>query len=323
MKTANQEKALSKLLSVIIPSYNEEGNVENTAKTVLAVLDGAGIESELIFVSDGSRDNTFEIAAGLAEADSRIRCVEFSRNFGKEAAIFAGLSEGSGDCLVIMDCDLQHPPETIVEMYRLWEQGYEIVEGKKKNRGKESVFHRAFAGLFYGILTSLTGFNMQNASDFKLVDKRVANTLVAMPERQTFFRALTFWTGYKSCQVFYEVAPRSVGKSKWSVRSLVRYALTNIISFSSMPLKLVSYIGTSVIFLSVLLGIQTLVRYIMGNAIEGFTTVILLQLFIGGCVLTGIGIIGRYLAAIYEEVKGRPRYLISRDTRKDANNKNE
>lgn len=314
---------MSKLLSVIIPSYNEEGNVENTAKTVTAILDEAGIESELIFVSDGSRDNTFENAARLAESDSRIRCVEFSRNFGKEAAIFAGLSEGRGDCFVIMDCDLQHPPQTIVEMYRLWEQGYEIVEGTKKSRGRESILHKAFAGLFYGILTSLTGFNMQNASDFKLIDKRVAKTLVSMPERQTFFRALTFWTGYKSCQVFYEVAERSIGSSKWSVRSLVRYALTNIISFSSMPLKLVSYIGTLVMFIGAVLGVQTLVRYLMGNAIEGFTTVILLQLFIGGCVLTSIGIIGRYLAAIYEEIKGRPRYLISRDTRKDTEDKND
>lgn len=311
---------MSKLLTIVIPSYNEEENVENTARTVLGIMDEAGISCELLFVSDGSRDNTFEKLAHMAKTESRIRCVEFSRNFGKEAAIFAGLSEGRGDCFVIMDCDLQHPPETIVEMYRLWEQGYEIVEGTKKSRGKQFFLHKLFAGLFYGILNSFTGFDMQNSSDFKLLDKKVADVLTSMPERQTFFRAMTFWTGYKNCKVYYEVAERQAGSSKWSVSSLIKYAVSNIISFSSIPLKVVTYIGTLVIFFGVLLGVQTLVRYLMGNAIEGFTTVILLQLFIGGCVLTALGLMGRYIAAIYEEIKGRPRYLIGRDTEKEEKN---
>lgn len=311
---------MSKLLTVIIPSYNEEENIENTAKAVFGTLDPQGIECEILFVSDGSSDGTFEAARKLSYADDRVRCVEFSRNFGKEAAIYAGLSEGKGDCFVIMDCDLQHPPATVVEMYRLWEQGYEIIEGTKKSRGKQFFLHKAFAGLFYGILNSLTGFDMQNSSDFKLIDRRVAELLLSMPERQTFFRAMTFWTGYKSCKVFYDVGERVAGKTKWSVHKLFRYAISNIISFSSVPLKALSYVGTVVIFLGAVLGVQTLVRYIMGSAVAGFTTVILLQLFIGGCVLTGLGLIGRYVAAIYEEVKGRPRYIIERDTKKEENN---
>ena len=311
---------MSKLLTVVIPSYNEEENIENTARTVLCILDGEGIECELLFVSDGSSDGTFDAVRRLSASEGRVRCVEFSRNFGKEAAIYAGLARGKGDCFVIMDCDLQHPPATVVEMYRLWEQGYEIVEGTKKSRGKQFFLHKASAGLFYGILNALTGFDMQNSSDFKLVDRRVAELLLAMPERQTFFRAMTFWTGYKSCKVYYEVGERVAGQTKWSVHKLFRYAISNIISFSSVPLKALSYVGTVIIFLGAILGIQTLIRYIMGSAVAGFTTVILLQLFIGGCVLTGLGLIGRYVAAIYEEVKGRPRYIIERDTEKEEEN---
>lgn len=311
---------MSKLLTIVIPSYNEEENIENTAGTVLRIMEEEGIDCELLFVSDGSDDGTFERVLKLSEGDSRVRCIEFSRNFGKESAIYAGLAEGKGDCFAIMDCDLQHPPKTIVEMYRLWEQGYQVIEGTKKNRGKQFFLHKMFAGMFYGILNSLTGFDMQNSSDFKLIDRKVADLLVSMPERQTFFRAMTFWTGFKSCKVYYEVAERAAGKTKWSVHKLFRYAISNIISFSSVPLKALSYVGTVIIFFGAALGVQTLVRYIMGSAVAGFTTVILLQLFIGGCVLTGLGVIGRYVAAIYEEVKGRPRYLIERDTEKEGNN---
>lgn len=298
------------LLSIIIPSFNEEGNICNTAKVVLEIMDREQINCELLFVSDGSKDKTFEAIEKAGAEDPRIKGIEFSRNFGKEAAILAGLSTGNGDCFVVMDCDLQHPPETIVEMYRFWEQGYEIVEGLKKSRGKESVLHKKFAGFFYGIISSLTGFDMQNTSDFKLIDKKVANILIQMPERKTFFRALTFWTGFKSCNVYYDVAEREIGESKWSIMGLVKYAISNIISFSSVPLNIVTYLGAFSICVGMLLGIHTLWRWFTGTAVEGFTTVILLLLFIGGCILIGMGLIGRYIAAIYEEVKQRPRYII-------------
>lgn len=305
---------MSKLLSIVIPAYNEEANIANTAKTVLDIVDAASIDCELIFVSDGSKDATFEAVQAESQKDQRVRGIEFSRNFGKEAAILAGLATGSGDCFVVMDCDLQHPPQTIVQMYRLWEEGYEIVEGVKSSRGKESRLHKKLSNLFYGILTKLTGFNMHNTSDFKLIDKKVADVLLRMPERKTFFRALTFWTGFKSCQIQYDVAQRTAGESKWSSGALVRYAITNIISFSSTPLNIVTYIGVISLFVSFILSIQTLVRWICGSAIEGFTTVILLILVIGGCILIGLGMIGQYIAAIYEEVKQRPRYIISKDT---------
>ena len=305
---------MSKLLSIVIPAYNEEANIANTAKTVLDLMDAACINCELVFVSDGSKDATFDKIQAEAQKDRRVRGVEFSRNFGKEAAILAGLATGKGDCFVVMDCDLQHPPQTIVEMYRLWEEGYEVIEGIKSSRGKESRLHKKLSNLFYGILTKFTGFNMHNTSDFKLIDKKVAQVLLSMPERKTFFRALTFWTGFKSCQIQYDVQQRTAGETKWSSGALVRYAVTNIISFSSKPLNIVTYIGVISLFVSLILSIQTLVRWICGSAIEGFTTVILLLLVIGGCILIGLGVIGQYIAAIFEEVKQRPRYIISKDT---------
>lgn len=305
---------MQNLLSIIIPAYNEESNITNTAQTVLSVVDEANIPCELIFVSDGSKDSTFEKIQAETRKDSRVRGIEFSRNFGKEAAMMAGLATGVGDCFVIMDCDLQHPPQTIVEMYRLWQEGYEVVEGIKSSRGKESWLHRKFSKMFYGILTKLTGFNMHNTSDFKLIDRKVADVLLKMPERKTFFRAMTFWTGFKSCQIEYDVAERIAGETKWSSGALVRYAITNIISFSSTPLNIVTYIGVISLFFSFILSIQTLVRWICGTAIAGFTTVILLLLIIGGCILIGLGLIGQYIAAIYEEIKQRPRYIISKDT---------
>ena len=277
-------------------------------------MEKAQIPYELIFVSDGSRDATFSKVAELAKADSRVRGLEFSRNFGKEAAMFAGLSAVRGGCAVVMDCDLQHPPKTIVEMYRLWEQGYEIVEGVKNSRGDESFAHKLFAKGFYKIISALTGFDMENASDFKLLDKRVIEVLLDMPERKTFFRALSFWVGYKCTQVHYNVAERAYGATKWSFTGLVRYGISNIVSFSTKPLAVVSYMGVLSVGVGAVMGIQTLIRWFSGKAVEGFTTVILLLLLMGGGILLGLGIIGGYIAAIYQEVKQRPRYIVRRDT---------
>ena len=304
------------LLSIVIPAYNEEENIQNTAKVVGSVMEEAQIPYEIIFVSDGSSDNTYELVAQLAKADRRIRGLEFSRNFGKEPAMFAGLSAIKGGCAVVMDCDLQHPPQTIVKMYRKWLEGYEVVEGMKNARGKESVFHKLFATVFYGIISAFTGFDMENSSDFKLLDKKVVQVLLDMPERQTFFRAMSFWAGFKSCQVHYDVAQRAYGTTKWSFFKLARYAISNIVSYSTRPLTFVSYMGVISLIGGLIVAIQTLVRWLSGRALEGFTTVILLLLFLGGGILLGLGIIGSYISAIYHEVKKRPRYVVRLDTEK-------
>ena len=302
------------LLSMVIPAFNEEENICNTAQVVQGVMEEAQIPYEIIFVSDGSSDSTFDKVLELAKADRRIRGLEFSRNFGKEPAMFAGLSAIKGGCAVVMDCDLQHPPQTIVKMYRKWLDGFEVVEGMKNTRGKESVFHRLFATCFYGVISAFTGFDMENSSDFKLLDKKVVQVLLDMPERKTFFRAMSFWAGFKSCQVHYDVAERAFGTTKWSFFKLARYAISNIVSYSTRPLTFVSYMGVISLIAGVAVGIQTLVRWASGKALEGFTTVILLLLLLGGGILLGLGIIGGYISAIYQEVKHRPRYVVRQDT---------
>lgn len=303
-----------KKVSIIIPAYNEEGNIERTANVVLKIMDEEKINCEIIFVSDGSKDSTYQRVLEYSKKDNRVKGIEFSRNFGKEAAVFAGLEKGNGDCFVVMDCDLQHPPKTIVEMYCMWENGFDIVEGIKSNRGKEGKMYKFFAHKFYSILSKMTGFDMQNSSDFKLIDKKVVKVLLELPERKVFFRALSFWSGFKSGQVLYEVAEREIGESKWSFSKLVKYAFTNISAFTSAPLNMVTYLGIISFLLLVIMGIQTLARYIMGYSVEGFTTVILLLLLIGSGILIGLGIIGYYISAIYEEIKGRPRYIVWHDT---------
>ncbi len=306
------------LLSIVIPAFNEEENICNTAKVVQACMDEAQIPYEIIFVSDGSTDNTFQKVSELAQEDRRIRGLEFSRNFGKEPAMFAGLSAIKGGCAVVMDCDLQHPPQTIIKMYRKWLEGFEVVEGIKNARGKESPFRRFFAGAFYGIISALTGYDMENSSDFKLLDKKVVNVLLDMPERKTFFRAMSFWAGFKNCQVRYDVAERAFGTTKWSFFKLARYAVSNIVSYSTRPLTVVSYMGVISLLAGLIVGIQTLVNWLSGKALEGFTTVILLLLLLGGGILLGMGIIGGYISAIYQEVKHRPRYVVRQDTEENA-----
>lgn len=301
-------------LSVIIPSYNEESNIERTAETIGRILSEAQIEYELLFVSDGSSDKTYELVCNLAKRDAHIKGLEFSRNFGKEATIFAGLSCAKGDCCAVIDCDLQHPPETLVEMYRLWEQGYEVIEGIKSSRGKEGLIHKMFVGIFYGIMSKLMKIDMNATSDFKLMDRKVVDALLTLNEKNTFFRALSFWVGFKSTTVTFDVQERVAGKSKWSFTSLVKYAISNTTSFTTAPLQFVTFIGVIMIIFSVVLGVQTLVKYFMGTAVEGFTTVILLLLIIGGCIMISLGIIGHYLSRIFDEVKGRPRYIIRNKT---------
>ena len=302
------------LLSIVLPAYNEEQNIANTAAVLSKLLEENGIDYELVFISDGSVDGTFSEILKAAESDHRIRGAEFSRNFGKEAGIFAGLELATGDAVIVMDCDLQHPPQVIPQMWELWQNGAEVVEGIKSSRGRESLGYKLSAGLFYRIMSKLIRMDMNASSDFKLLDRKVVDVLLNLPERNTFFRALSFWTGFRTESVSYEVQERQFGKSKWSLWSLMKYAVTNATSFSTLPLQLVTAVGFVFILFSLVLAVQTLVKFAMGTAVEGFTTVILLLLIIGGLLMLSLGIIGHYLARIYEEVKGRPKYIIRRVT---------
>ncbi len=302
------------LLSIVLPAYNEEQNIPNTVEVLSGLLEDNGIEYELVFISDGSGDGTYAEICKAAARNPRIRGAEFSRNFGKEAGIFAGLELATGDAVVVMDCDLQHPPETMLKMWNLWQNGAEIVEGIKTDRGRESLGHKLSAGLFYKIMSKLIKIDMSASSDFKLLDRKVVDVLLSLPERNTFFRALSFWAGFRTATVEYEVQERQFGESKWSFWSLMKYAISNATSFSTFPLQMVTVVGLLAILFSAVIAVQTLVRFLMGDSVEGFTTVILLILIIGGFLMLSLGVIGHYIARIYEEVKGRPKYIISNVT---------
>ena len=244
-----------------------------------------------------------------AEKDN-VTGLHFSRNFGKESAISAGLSAVNGECAVVIDCDLQHPPEKIIEMYRLWEQGYEIVEGIKKERGQEKKMHSIGAKIFYSVISRMAGFDMANSSDFKLLDRKVVEVLNKMPERG-FFRAISYWVGYNKTTVEYGVRMRVDGESKWSTRGLIKYAISNISSYSTAPMQIVTALGSVMLIISVIFGVWALIDKIIGRALEGMTTVIIITIFIGSIIMISLGIIGYYIARIYEEIKGRPKYIIS------------
>ena len=299
------------MLSVIIPAYNEEKMIQKTADTVDGILGKEAIPYEIVFINDGSRDGTWEQIEAAAERNPQVKGIHFSRNFGKESAIFAGLANASGDCCAVMDCDLQHPPETLIKMYRLWEDGYQVIEGVKASRGRESFIHKMFAKTFYSIISDATGIDMSRASDFKLMDRQAAEEFLKLPERNVFFRALSSWVGFKTTYVEFDVQEREAGESKWSFKSLVRYAVNNITSFSAAPMQIVTFFGVVFFVFAVLLGIQSLYMYFSGHAVAGFTTVILLLLLVGSILMFSLGVIGYYIAKIYDEVKMRPRYIIS------------
>ena len=300
------------MLSIILPTYNEEGNIENAYHKIKEVLAPKGIQFELVFVNDGSKDRSFEIIRQLADkvTDAKILGLSFSRNFGKEAAIFAGLSHATGDVCAVMDCDMQHPPETLLDMYALWQEGFEIIEGVKRSRGKENFIYKGFAKLFYSLISRSTGIEMQRSSDFKMLDRKVVDEYIKLPERNIFFRALSSWLGYKSAIVEFDVKERTSGTTKWSAKSLVKYAIGSICSFTTAPMQLITLSGILFFFFAIVLGIQSLVKWVSGTALEGFTTVILLLLITGSLIKISLGIIGYYLARIYEEIKGRPRCIV-------------
>ena len=299
------------MLSVVIPAFNEQEMVPAAAGQIDDILSRAGIPHELIFIDDGSRDATWAEIRAESEHRDTVRGVHFSRNFRKEAAIFAGLQAADGDCVAVIDCDLQHPPEKLVEMYRLWEQGVEVVEGVKTDRGEESLAHRVAAKTFYRLISEATHIDMTRASDFKLLDRKAVNVLLSMREKRAFFRALSSWIGFRTAEVPYEVRERAAGESKWSTWLLIKYALSNITAFTSLPLHLITGCGAASFLAALIVGIVSIVRLAMGRVVTGLTGAVILLLFLSGLIMVGLGIIGYYLGNIYMEIQDRPRFIVS------------
>ena len=299
------------LISVVMPVYREAAHLAEVLGMIHSEVTKAGTAFELVLVDDGSPDNTWQVIEERAEVYPMLRAARFSRNFGKEAALNAGLEMARGDVVIVMDADGQHPPALLPEMIDRWRQGdVDIVEAVKSSRGQETLFNKFSAGLFYLMWNKLSGFELRNASDYKLLNRQAVGAYLQMRERNLFFRGMTAWLGFRRAQIPFEVADRVGGRTSWSVFRLIRLAVTGITSFSSLPLQIVSIGGFLFLLFALILGIQTIYVYLTGHAQTGFATVILLQLIIGGLLMISLGTIGEYIARIYDEVKGRPRYLI-------------
>ena len=300
------------LISVVIPLYNEGSHLRELLSDLRKALQQTGCRFEIVVIDDGSSDDTWAKIRDEARMCSDLRAIRLSRNFGKELALCAGFERARGNAVIVMDGDGQHPPSLLPLMIETWRtSGADVIEAVKRRRGRESLTSKFGALTFYVILNKLSGFDLKGASDFKLIDRRVLDTWLAMRERNVFFRGMTAWMGFRSIQIPFEVGPRRAGKSGWSYLKRAKLALIGITTFSSFPLHFVTFAGVIFFVFAVGLGIQTLYLKLAGRALTGFATVILLELIIGSLLMISLGIIGEYLARIYEEVKGRPRYIIA------------
>lgn len=306
-------RELNSKLSVVIPIYQEGSHIRSSIHVIEQVLMEHQICYEFVLVDDGSRDNTWEELVYLTKNNDHIISLRLSRNFGKESALCAGLEYATGEMILVMDADLQHPPALIPEMVKAWrEEGYDVVEGIKNSRGKENKLYYLCARFFYFIIYKTADIKLDMASDFKLMDRIVVEAWKEMPERAIFFRGMSAWLGFDRKQILFDVEDRVNGKSKWSPLRLLRLAVNAITSYTSVPLHCITILGIIMFFGAGILGIQTLYMKFSGRALSGFTTVILLQLIIGSSTMISLGMIGIYLTKIYKEVKGRPRYLVSK-----------
>lgn len=297
-------------LSVVAPLHDEAPVVPTFVGALVPVLQQLELSFEIVLVDDGSTDGTGSVIEALSTEDPRIVPVCLSRNFGKEAALSAGLSVTRGRAVVLMDGDLQHPVELLPELVTAWRSGADVVNAVKADRGDEGLAYRASAWAFNRIMGAALRDDFGRQSDFKLLDRSVVDVVVSLPERTRFFRGLVSWVGFRTVEVPFRVAARAGGETSWSLLGLVRYSVRNLVAFSSAPLRGVAFTGFSVCGLGLLLALQTLYNWQRGAAIDGFTTTILSVLLVGGFNLLALGVVSLYLSAIYEEVKGRPLFVI-------------
>ena len=302
-----------KKISILIPCYNEEKSLPILYPELVKLMDGhPGYDWELLFVNDGSTDDTLAVLKRLRQQDTRVNYVDLSRNFGKEAAMLAGFDYVSGDCMVIIDADLQHPPTLIPEMIKCWEQGYDDVYAKRRTRGKESWLRKRLSLQFYKILQSSSRFDvLQNVGDFRLLDRCCINALKKMRESERYTKGMYSWIGFKKKEVEFEQGDRVAGESSWSYRRLFSFALDGITSFTSVPLRVSTIVGFLVSLCAFLYMIYVFVKaLIWGDPVQGYPTLVILILFLGGVQLLSLGIIGEYIGRIYNETKNRPDYIV-------------
>jgi len=299
------------LLSIVVPAHNEARGITRSIEVMLEAVEGCGMRCEVIVVDDGSRDGTFERIRELAAGDPRIKGLRFTRNFGKEAALLAGLRASMGSAVVTIDADLQHPPALIATMVQEWRAGARVVDAVKRSRAGDGTITRLRAGIFNTLLSKLGGIDLHNASDFKLLDRAVVDAIAnELPERQRFYRGLADWVGYRHASVQFDVEARAEGQGKWSLWKLVQLATTAIVSFTSAPLQIVTILGVLTLIFGIGVGADALISWFQGRAVSGFATTIITLLIVGSFIMISLGIIGEYIAKIYDEIKARPPYLV-------------
>lgn len=300
-----------RLISVVMPAYNEQAGIKEAVGTLAGVLGRTPYRFEIVVVDDGSHDRTFEEAAALGANGVPVRVLRLSRNFGKEGALLAGIGNAEGDAVITIDADLQHPPKLIPSMIASWETGSKIVHGVKRRRADEHWWTGVRAYLVNRLITSLGGIDVRNSSDFKLLDREVVDVLVNdLRERRRFYRGLASWVGFPHVSLEFDVEQRRSGSSGWSLRSLIALSLTALVSFTSAPLRIVSVLGLLTFMLAVGVGSEALWSWLHGKAVSGFATLIITLLLIGSFIMVSLGIIGEYIAKMYDEVKQRPPYII-------------
>ncbi|KVL28154.1 bactoprenol glucosyl transferase [Burkholderia territorii] len=310
-----REPLYTPLVSLVVPFYNEGEAVERFFDVVIPLMAGLdAIRFEIVCVNDGSRDDTLERLIRVSMTDRRVRVIDLTRNFGKEAALTAGLDEAAGDAVIPLDADLQDPPSLILVMLEHWRDGAEVVAAKRSNRACDSFAKRTAAAIYYRVHNMLSDVKLpENVGDFRLMDRKVVNALRSLPERHRFMKGLFAWVGYQTVIIEYQREARSAGHSKFSGWKLWNFALEGITSFSTVPLRSWTYIGLGIAALAFLYGAFIVGRTLLfGNPVLGYPSLLSVTLFIGGIELIGIGVVGEYIGRIYDESKQRPVYLIRR-----------
>lgn len=303
---------MMKKVSILVPCYNEEQSLPLLYEELIKVIDNLpDYEWEMLFVNDGSKDGTMHILASMREKDKRVNYVDLSRNFGKENAMLAGFDFVTGDCMILMDADLQDPPTLIPDMLKEWENGYQDVYAKRRDRGKESWLRKKLSMLFYKILDHSTRFDiLQNVGDFRLLDRQCIDALRRMREIERYTKGMFCWIGFNKKEVVFDRGDRKAGDSKWNFKSLFNLAIEGITSFTTAPLRFATIIGFFIAICAFMAGLFYLGKTIIfGDQARGFTTLIVFISFFGGLQLMAIGILGEYLGRVFNEVKGRPVYL--------------
>ncbi len=300
-------------ISIIIPIYNEEGNIFLLYERLHTIIQKLGVSFELIFVNDGSKDQSMFLIKQLAEKDNRVKFVNFSRNFGHQVAVSAGLDASSGLSVVIIDADLQDPPELILDLYAKLKEGYQVVYAKRKQREGETFLKKFTAKTFYRILKRITSVDIPvDTGDFRIMDRKVVDVLKAMPEKNKFLRGQISWIGFNQTFVEYDRNERNAGQTGYTYRKMFRFAMDGITSFSSFPLKVASVLGFAVSGISFFIMLYALyVRFVNGHYVEGWTSLMISVLFMGGVQLICIGMIGEYLSRMSDNIRNRPLYIVS------------